>query len=249
MFKENKQFWLYYVGIIILFFLLFAILKGGFTANSSLVFSTWPFNYLNGDNKIFPESEFQIDNKKAYTAVIKTSKGDITIQLFGENAPNTVSNFIYLANNHFYDGLKFHRYIKGLFLQGGSSNSTNSDPNDDKFGGPGYTIPDEINWDSLDFSEQLKTDLTLQGYKSSPKLKSQDIGIYKVAMATNGPNTGGSQFVIILADRSDSRVEQLRGKFTVFGYLTGGYALIDSLEENKLRDFFIRSVTIEVKEQ
>ncbi len=75
----------------------------------------------------------QIDNK---IAVIKTAKGTIEIQLYADRAPKTVSNFIYLADNHFYDGLTFHRVVPGFVIQGG-------DPKGDGTGGPGYTFPDE----------------------------------------------------------------------------------------------------------
>lgn len=70
-------------------------------------------------------------------AVIKTSAGDITVQLFEEDAPNTVANFITLADNKFYDNLLFHRIVKGFMIQGG-------DPKGDGTGGPGYKFPDEI---------------------------------------------------------------------------------------------------------
>lgn len=74
-----------------------------------------------------------IMNKKA---LIKTNKGDIEIELFGDLAPMTVSNFIYLANEKFYDGLTFHRVVPNFVVQGG-------DPNGNGTGGPGYKFDDE----------------------------------------------------------------------------------------------------------
>ena len=68
--------------------------------------------------------------------LLKTSRGDITVELFEDEAPNTVANFISLVEKGFYDGLKFHRVIKGFFVQTGC-------PNSDGTGGPGYTIPNE----------------------------------------------------------------------------------------------------------
>lgn len=74
----------------------------------------------------------------ALEAVIETEKGSIVIELFSKDAPNTVLNFATLAQNGFYDGLTFHRVIPGFMAQGGC-------PNGDGTGGPGYTIPCEIN--------------------------------------------------------------------------------------------------------
>src|SRR5690606_18314914 len=71
------------------------------------------------------------------TATIKTSKGDITVELYGESAPATVSNFIFLAADEFYNGLTFHRREPGFVIQGG-------DPAGNGTGGPGYTLPAEI---------------------------------------------------------------------------------------------------------
>jgi len=72
------------------------------------------------------------------TATMKTSQGDITIELFDEDAPKTVQNFKDLAAKGFYDGLDFHRIIKDFMIQGG-------DPQGNGTGGPGYTFEDEIN--------------------------------------------------------------------------------------------------------
>jgi peptidyl-prolyl cis-trans isomerase B (cyclophilin B) len=71
-------------------------------------------------------------------AVMKTTEGDITIRLFDEDAPKTVSNFKQLAGQGFYDGLIFHRVIPDFMIQGGCPQGTGT-------GGPGYTFEDEIN--------------------------------------------------------------------------------------------------------
>jgi cyclophilin family peptidyl-prolyl cis-trans isomerase len=71
-------------------------------------------------------------------AVMKTTEGDITIELFDEDAPKTVSNFKQLAGQGFYDGLIFHRVIPDFMIQGGCPEGTGT-------GGPGYTFEDEIN--------------------------------------------------------------------------------------------------------
>jgi cyclophilin family peptidyl-prolyl cis-trans isomerase len=78
-----------------------------------------------------------IDQNKTYTATIKTNYGDIVIQLFPKEAPVTVNNFVFLARQGFYDGVKFHRVIKGFMIQGG-------DPTGTGMGGPGYQFKDEL---------------------------------------------------------------------------------------------------------
>jgi cyclophilin family peptidyl-prolyl cis-trans isomerase/predicted DsbA family dithiol-disulfide isomerase len=78
-----------------------------------------------------------IDPAKKYVATIKTSKGDIVVELDPSAAPNTVNNFIYLAQNGYYDGLTFHRVVDNFVIQGG-------DPLGDGTGGPGYNVPPEI---------------------------------------------------------------------------------------------------------
>ena len=72
------------------------------------------------------------------TATMKTSEGDIVLELFYEDAPKTVSNFKKLASDGFYDGLIFHRVIDDFMIQGGCPQGTGT-------GGPGYTFEDEIN--------------------------------------------------------------------------------------------------------
>jgi cyclophilin family peptidyl-prolyl cis-trans isomerase len=72
------------------------------------------------------------------TATMKTSEGDIVLELFEEDAPKTVSNFKKLASEGFYDGLIFHRVIADFMIQGGCPQGTGT-------GGPGYTFEDEIN--------------------------------------------------------------------------------------------------------
>jgi cyclophilin family peptidyl-prolyl cis-trans isomerase len=77
-----------------------------------------------------------IDKNKQYTATIKTNYGDIQIQLFPKDAPLTVNNFVFLAREGFYNGVKFHRVVKGFVVQSG-------DPTGSGAGGPGYKFADE----------------------------------------------------------------------------------------------------------
>jgi cyclophilin family peptidyl-prolyl cis-trans isomerase len=112
----------------------------------------------------------QIDPNKRYTAVFHTEKGDFTAELFAQEAPKTVNNFVFLARDHYYDGVTFHRVMKGFMAQGGDPTGTGG-------GGPGYTINDE---------------------PSALRLKHDGAGILSMAK-TAQPNTGGSQFFITFA--------------------------------------------------
>ncbi len=87
---------------------------------------------------------FTINPTKAYTAVIKLQRGgEVRLQLLPESAPQSVNNFVFLAQNHFYDGLTFHRVLPGFVAQGG-------DPQGTGFGGPGYMIPSDKNTEPFD---------------------------------------------------------------------------------------------------
>ncbi|MBX3414505.1 MAG: peptidylprolyl isomerase [Pirellulales bacterium] len=97
---------------------------------------------------------------------MKTNQGDIVIELFENEAPNTVANFINLVERKFYDGLSFHRVLHGFMAQGG-------DPKGDGTGGPGYTIPCEC-----------YTDNHREHFRGT------------LSMAHAGKDTGGSQFFI-----------------------------------------------------
>jgi cyclophilin family peptidyl-prolyl cis-trans isomerase len=78
-----------------------------------------------------------LDQSKEYTATIHTEKGDLVLELFVEDAPITVSNFVHLARQGYFDDTTFHRVIPGFMAQGGDPTGTGS-------GGPPYFIPDEI---------------------------------------------------------------------------------------------------------
>lgn len=107
------------------------------------------------------------------TIVIK-EMGTIKAELFPEIAPNTVNNFIELANSGFYDGLTFHRIIKNFMIQGG-------DPEGTGVGGPGYSIKGEFK--SNGFENDLK----------------HTVGVLSMAR-TNAPDSAGSQFFIVTKD-------------------------------------------------
>lgn len=104
--------------------------------------------------------------EKLPQVLLKTSKGDVLLELYEDEAPNTVANFISLVEKGFYDGLKFHRVIEGFMAQGGDPKGTGS-------GGPGYTIPCEC---------------------TRPDHRKHERGV--ISMAHRGRDTGGSQFYI-----------------------------------------------------
>jgi len=122
------------------------------------------------DNKVYESMpEMNIDISKKYTAVIKTSMGDMSIEFFTEDAPMTVNNFINLSRDGYYDNVIFHRVISGFMIQGGDPSGTGHGEMG-KY--PGYKFEDELN-----------------------NQRSYDKGI--LAMANAGPDTNGSQFFIM----------------------------------------------------
>ena len=131
---------------------------------------------------------------------IATTKGDIFVELYEDDAPNTVANFIELAEKGFYKGMAFHRIINGFMAQGGCPNSKRNATGTPGTGGPGYTFDNEI---------------------SSRRHDSRGI----LSMANAGPNTNGSQFFLCFKD-----TPWLDGKHTVFGKVTKGLEVLDKLE-------------------
>ncbi len=163
-----------------------------------------------------------LSSKVNSVAVLETNQGIIKFEMFKNDAPKTVENFIKLANQGFYDGVKFHRVIKGFMIQTGDPNSKDDDWSDDGLGGPGYTFEDEINQHKL-----------VRG---------------SVAMANAGPNTNGSQFFIVTAQATP----WLDGKHTVFGQVIEGMEVVDKIEsvptnkdDHPLKDIIIEKVYIE----
>ena len=99
--------------------------------------TSMPTNPADRSNMYSAPPEMQIDPGKTYVATISTGKGEIVVQLDASAAPLTVNNFVFLAEQGFYDGLTFHRVEPGFVIQGGDPAGTGG-------GGPGYTVPAEI---------------------------------------------------------------------------------------------------------
>ena len=146
-----------------------------------------------------------IDPKTTYKVTLKTSRGDIALDLFPQYAPLTVNNFVFLAREGFYDGLTFHRVISDFMIQGGDPNGTGT-------GGPGYQFADEFHQNPL----------------------RHETGV--ISMANAGPGTNGSQFFI-----THSPQPHLDGRHTVFGKVTSGQDVVDSIRKGDTID----AVTVE----
>ena len=149
------------------------------------------------------------------TAHFTTSEGTFTVRLFDQEAPNTVANFVGLAEGTkewtdpksgqkvkrpFYNGLVFHRVIADFMIQGGDPLGTGT-------GGPGYAIPDE-------FSAQLRHDRS---------------GV--LSMGNRGPNSGGSQFFITLRE-----APELNGVHAVFGNVIRGMDVVRKIGSVRTRN-------------
>ncbi len=128
-------------------------------------------------------------------AIIETEKGNMKVEFYEKDAPGTVANFVKLSKEGFYDGLSFHRVIPNFVIQGGC-------PEGSGRGGPGYTIPCELEGDN----------------------QYHDRGV--LSMAHAGRNTGGSQFFICHSRQSTAHLD---GNHTCFGKVTDGIEIVDQI--------------------
>ncbi len=133
------------------------------------------------------------------TVLLQTTMGDVKIELLDATMPITAGNFRKLVEKAFYNGTIFHRVIAGFMVQGG-------DPDGTGFGGPGYTIKDEL-----------------------PTNNRNARGT--ISMANAGPNTGGSQFFINVVNN-----DRLDRKHPVFGRVVSGMEVIDAMSRTPTDD-------------
>ena len=158
--------------------------------------------------------------------VIKTSMGDITVQLADDKAPKHAANFRKLAKEGFYAGTTFHRVIPGFMIQGGDPNSKGDDRSKDGLGGPGYTIDAEI------------------GLK-------HDRGVIAAARQGDAVNplrkSNGSQFYITVVP-----TPSLDGQYSVFGKVVKGMEVVDKIvavprdrNDNPLQKVVIEKVEVQ----
>lgn len=150
--------------------------------------------------KSFQKSDYKEPLERIY-AMFKTNHGDFKVELYAKECPETVWNFVNLAEGRqetvkegpFYDGLTFHRIINGFVIQGGC-------PEGSGRGGPGYRFEDEC----------------------TPSLRHTSAGI--LSMANAGPGTNGSQFFVTLAP-----TPHLDGRHTVFGKVIEGMDVVNKI--------------------
>ncbi len=133
------------------------------------------------------------------TAEIETTLGTITVKLYAKEAPDTVANFVKLAEKGFYDGVVFHRVIPGFMIQGGDPNSKDDDRTNDGMGGAGPGVPAE--------------------FTSIPHRR----GILSMARSSD-PNSARSQFFIMVRDNAG-----LNGNYSAFGMVVEGMDVADKI--------------------
>lgn len=182
-------------------------------------------NTSKSDENVSDNAEISEQNSKI-SAILKTAKGDIELELYPEIAPKTVENFVKLSKNNFYNGIKFHRVIAGFVIQGGDPLSKTDDPMVGT-GGPGYVFEDEINPRSLGLSDLEISNLESEGYEYNYDLESLPIKVGALAMANSGPNTNGSQFFLV----TEKDQPHLNGKHTVFGRVVTGMDVVLKIEQ------------------
>jgi peptidyl-prolyl cis-trans isomerase B (cyclophilin B) len=136
-------------------------------------------------------------------AVVETKLGKIVIEFYDNDAPKTVTNFIKLAKQGFYDGTTFHRVIPGFMIQGGDPNSKGTDRSTHGAGGPGYTVEAEVKREHA------------RGTVATARLGDQ---------VNPDKRSSGSQFFINVKDNSF-----LNGGYTVFGNVISGMDVADKI--------------------
>ncbi len=137
-------------------------------------------------------------------AIIKTAKGTMKADLYTEDTPKTVANFVKLAKDGYYNRLKFHRVLPDFVIQGGCPNTREGATGMPGTGGPGYQIDCEVDGGN----------------------QHHDRGV--LSMAHAGKNTGGSQFFVC---HSRNNTAHLDGAHTCFGKVVEGVDIVDDISE------------------
>jgi cyclophilin family peptidyl-prolyl cis-trans isomerase len=174
------------------------------------------------------------------TVVITTTVGDITVELYGNDAPSTVKNMLGLVEENFFDGILFHRVIPGFAVQTGDPNTKDSTLIE-RWGRGGHSIYGGV------FGDELgpNTPSFKRGYVRGT-----------LAMANrNEPNTNQSQFFIMLVD-NDSLPRPIPPRFTIFGFVIDGWDTLEKIAAGKIADpktgrpaFPVAILTVAVKEE
>jgi len=171
--------------------------------------------------------QVSMTNENNPVAEFVTNLGTFELELFEDTMPITAGNFIKLAEEGFYNGIQFHRVIDGFMIQGGDPITKTDEVFRYGTGGPGYAIPDEH------VAGEYLTNL--RG---------------TISMANSGPDSGGSQFFINVADNTnlDFNKPPLSSKHPVFGRIVSGMDVVDNIAKVKVsdRDLPLEAVVIEV---
>jgi peptidylprolyl isomerase len=170
--------------------------------------------------------QVSMTNESNPVAEFVTNLGTFELELFEDTMPITAGNFIKLAEEGFYNGIQFHRVIDGFMIQGGDPITKTDEVFRYGTGGPGYAIPDEH------VAGEFLTNL--RG---------------TISMANSGPNSGGSQFFINVADNTnlDFDKQPLSSKHPVFGRIVKGMNVVDAIAKVEVsdRDLPLEAVVIE----
>lgn len=170
------------------------------------------------------DNETKTTKANPTASIVVKDYGTIELELYPEIAPNTVNNFISLANSGFYDGLTFHRIIDGFMIQGG-------DPEGNGTGGPGYSIAGEFSSNGYTENDLKHTD----GVLSMARARSKD--------------SAGSQFFIMVGDYNN-----LDGEYAAFGKVISGLDIVKSISkvttdnnDKPKKEVVIESITVDTK--
>lgn len=249
-FQKHKEFLVPFIGLfvlIIIFFIIILAISGGFNSNDTKTITTTTNTPTIDLSKFANIPKMNLQTGKDYFALIKTDYGNIKIDLFETGTPKTVNNFVYLANEGFYNESSFHRIISDFMIQGGGFRGN---PNS----AVGYTFEDELNAKMLGLNQikvsesnnflsgfykpaELETakDLTVQkfyeqqGYKYNENVSSVKFESGIIAMANAGPNTNSNQFFIVLSGISYAQKRGMDGKYTTFGKVISGQEVVDKI--------------------
>ena len=152
--------------------------------------------------------------------------GTIKLELYPDKAPNTVANFIKLANNGFYDGLTYHRIVKDFMVQGGDKEGTGSgsptlgdlkgEENNEKYSIKGEFVQNGFNKNNIRFEKGVIA-MARSDYSS-------------MGMTEEGYNSAGSQFFIMTKDNAN-----LNGQYAAFGKVIEGWDVLDKLNETEVK--------------
>lgn len=204
--KENSKFNFKSLTLILLFLnIIVFIILGSLLVKVNVNIENLEEEKEDNQNKIKME-----ENNKSIV-LVKTNKGDFKIKLYLNESPITAGNFKKLVEEGFYDGTRFHRVIEGFMIQGGDPKSKNTSLQRQwGTGGPGYSIKDEF----------------IKGLSNT---------VGTLSMANSGPNSGGSQFFINVADNTylDWDKQPSQSKHPVFGEIIEGMDLIMEISQVK----------------